>query len=330
MKRFVKRLSYPALCAIMGIAAVWCGAAHAQATYPSKPIRLIVPFPPGGGTDVLTRMLVDRISTNTGWNIIIDNKPGGSGNIGLDAVAKAAPDGYTLGMGQTANLAVNPHLYSKMPYDSLKDFAPVALVATQPVVLVVAANSPYRTLADVVAAARAKGDGLNMANPSNGTVGHLSGELFARQSGGKFLHVPYKGAPPIITDMIGGSVDMFFANPLAVIPQIKGGTLRALAVTSVKRLPSLPQVPTMIESGFAGFETANWSGLVAPAGTPKEIIARLNAEVDKALKRPDTVDKLAIDGSLPMGGTSQQFADYLRAEYVKWGKVIQEAKIKLD
>ena len=327
MKRRICRM---AACAVLSAIAVFSGVALAQAAYPAKPIKLIVPFPPGGGTDVMSRMLADRISTNTGWSIIIDNKPGGSGNIGLDAVAKAAPDGYTIGMGQTANLAVNPHLYSKMPYDSLKDFAPIALVATQPVVLVVAAKSPYQTLADVVAASKAKGDGLNMANPSNGTVGHLSGELFARRSGGQFLHVPYKGAPPIITDMIGGSVDMFFANPLAVIPQIKGGTLRALAVTSPQRLASLPQVPTMIESGFPGFETANWSGLVAPAGTSKEIVARLNAEVDKALKRPETIEKLAIDGSTPMGGSSQAFADYLRAEHAKWGKVIREANIKLE
>jgi tripartite-type tricarboxylate transporter receptor subunit TctC len=325
-----QRIHLAAARAILGVAALFSGVACAQAAYPNKPIKLVVPFPPGGGTDVLSRMLADRIGTNTGWNIIIDNKPGGSGNIGLDAVAKAAPDGYTLGMGQTANLAVNPHLYSKMPYDSLKDFAPIALVATQPVVLVVAAKSPYLTLADVVAAAKAKGDGLNMANPSNGTVGHLSGELFARRSGGNFLHVPYKGATPIITDMIGGSVDMFFANPLAVIPQIKGGTLRALAVTSPRRLASLPQVPTMIESGFAEFETANWSGLVAPAGTPKDIVARLNAEVEKALKRPETIEKLAFDGSTPLGGSSQQFADYLRAEHAKWGKIIRDANIKLE
>jgi tripartite-type tricarboxylate transporter receptor subunit TctC len=302
----------------------------AQSAYPGKPIRLVVPFPPGGGTDVMSRMLADRITNSTGWSIIVDNKPGGGGNIGLDVVAKAPPDGYTIGMGQTANLAVNPHLYSKMPYDALKDFAPIALVATQPVVLVVAAKSPFKTLADVVAAARVSSDGLNMANPGSGTVGHLSSELFARQSGGKFLHVPYKGATPIITDMIGGSVDMFFANPLAVIPQIKGGSLRALAVTSPQRLASLPQVPTMIESGFAGFDTANWSGLVAPAGTPKEIIARLNAEVDKALKRPETVEKLAFDGSTPMGGASQRFADYLRSEHAAWGKIILDAKIKLE
>jgi tripartite-type tricarboxylate transporter receptor subunit TctC len=169
-----------------------------------------------------------------------------------------------------------------------------------------------------------------MANPSNGTVGHLSGELFARRTGGRFLQVPYKGAPPIITDMIGGQVDMFFANPLAVIPQIKGGTLRALAVTSTQRLSSLPTVPTLEESGLDGFETANWSGIVAPAGTPKEIVARLNAEIEKALRRADTIEKLAADGSVPLGGPSQKFADYLRSEHAKWGKVIREANIKLD
>jgi tripartite-type tricarboxylate transporter receptor subunit TctC len=316
---------------LAGFALMLAGISSAQpVAYPARPIKLVVPFPPGGGTDVLSRLVADRIATNTGWTIVIDNRPGGSGNIGLDAVAKAAPDGYTIGMGQTANLAVNPHLYAKMPYDSLKDFAPIGLVATQPVVLVVAAKSPFMTIVDVVAAAKAKSDGLNMANPSSGTVGHLSGELFARRSGGKFLHVPYKGAPPIITDMIGGSVDMFFANPLAVIPQFKGGTLRALAVTSRERLASLPQVPTMIEAGFDGFETANWSGLVAPAGTPKEIVARLNTEIQKALARPETAAKLAVDGSTPIGGPPAQFGDYLRAEHAKWGKIIRDANIKLE
>ncbi len=301
-----------------------------EKNWPTRPIKLIVPFPPGGGTDVMSRTLAEKLSTATGWTVIVENKPGAGGNIGLDAVAKSAPDGYTLGMGQAANLAINPALYAKMPYDPLKDFAPIALMATQPLVLVVSAQSSYRSLAEIVAAAKSKADGLVIANPGAGTVGHLTGELFARRAGGKFLQVPYKGAGAVVTDLIGGQVDLYFGNPLAVIPQIKGGTLRAIAVTSIERMPSLPTVPTIAESGYPGFETANWSGLVAPAGTPAELVAKLNAEVGKALKRPDTIEKLAADGSLPLGGSPQQFSHYLRAEHGKWGSAVRDANIKLD
>jgi len=298
--------------------------------WPAKPIRVIVPFPPAGGTDVLTRQLVERISTATKWTLIIDNKPGAGGNIGLDALAKSAPDGYTIGMGQTANLAINSSLYAKMPFDALKDFAPVGLVSAQPMVLVVSADSPYRSLADIVAAAKAKPDALTMASAGSGTVGHLAGELFARKAGVKFLHIPYKGASPAVTDLLGRQVDIFFANTQSVMTLVTAGKLRALAVSSAQRVKPLPAVPTISESGYKDFEAVTWSGLVAPAGTPADIIVKLNAEVAKALARADFIEKLAAEGSQPLGGLPQHFAEFLRAEHVKWGVAVRESGAKVD
>ncbi len=304
--------------------------AGAQDAYPTKPIRLIVPFPPAGGTDVLSRAVAQSIATSNKWTIVVENRPGAGGNIGLEAAAKSPPDGYTIAMGQTANLAVNPALYAKMPFDPLKDFAPIALVSSQPLVLVVGAQSRYKSLKDVVDAAKAKPGALNMGSAGNGTIGHIGGELFQRRAGVKFAHIPYKGAGPVVTDLMGGSVDLFFANTQSVAGQIAGGKLRAIAVASPKRLEILPDVPTIAEQGYAGFEAATWSGLVAPAATPKPVIDRLNAEVVKALNSPETRQKLRDDGSTPLGGTPQQFADFLKAEHAKWGAVVREAAIKLD
>jgi tripartite-type tricarboxylate transporter receptor subunit TctC len=217
-----------------------------------------------------------------------------------------------------------------MPFDALKDFAPIGLVSAQPVVLVVAADSPYRSLADVVAAARAKPDALSMASAGSGTVGHLAGELFARRAGVKFLHIPYKGASPAVTDLMGRQVDIMFANTQSVMTLVTGGKLRALAVSSAQRIKPLPAVPTISESGYKGFEAVTWSGLVAPAGTPAGIIAKLNAEVVKALSRADLLEKLAAEGSQPLGGAPGQFAEFLRAEHAKWGAAVRESGAKVD
>jgi tripartite-type tricarboxylate transporter receptor subunit TctC len=299
-------------------------------SWPAKPIRVIVPFPPGGGTDVLTRLLAEKISAATKWTMIIDNKPGAGGNIGLDALAKSAPDGYTIGMGQTANLAINPSLYSKMPFDALKDFAPVGLVSAQPMVLVVAADSRYHSLADVVAAAKVKPDALAMASAGSGTVGHLAGELFARKAGVKFLHVPYKGASPAVTDLLGHQVDIMFANTQSVMTLIKAGKLRALAVSSAQRIKPLPAVPTIAESGYKDFEAVTWSGIVAPAGMPAEIVAKLNAEIAKTLALADFLERLSAEGSQPLGGSPQQFAEFMRAEHAKWGVAVRASGAKVD
>ncbi|MGJ7611210.1 MULTISPECIES: Bug family tripartite tricarboxylate transporter substrate binding protein [unclassified Variovorax] len=306
------------------------GMAHAQNGWPQRPVRLVVPFTPGGGTDATSRLIAERLTVLERWSVIIDNKPGAAGNIGLDAVAKAAPDGYTIGMGQTSNLTINPWLYSKMPFEALKDFSPIAEVAAQPVVLSVRADSPMRTLADFIAAAKARPGEFSIAQAGNGTVGHLAGEMLARRAGIKVLQVPYKGAGPAMTDLLGGQIGLYFGSSVSVMPQLTGGKVRALAVTSARRLPALPNVPTVAEQGFAGFEAMTWVGLVGPAGLPAEVVARINAAVVKVVARKDVQDKLALEGSVPATGTPQQFDAYIRAEHAKWGALIREAGIKLD
>jgi tripartite-type tricarboxylate transporter receptor subunit TctC len=315
-------------CALVACAAAAPFTSFAAGPYGSEPIKLVVPFPPGGGTDTVARVLAENLRVTTGWNLVIDNKAGAGGNIGMDAVAKA--DGYTLGMGQTANLAINPSLYPKMPYDAHKDFVPVAVVAKQPVVLVVRADAPYKTVAELVAAAKANPRQLTMASAGNGTVGHLTGELFAKQAGFAHVHVPYKGAGPATTDLLGGQVAYYFGTPEAVSSFIKAGKLRALAVSSGKRLPILPDTPTISEAGYKGFETGDWKMLVAPAGTPADVVARLNAEVNKSLGKPETIARLLAVGSLPGSGSPQQAAQLLQAEQQRWGTVVREAGVKVD
>jgi tripartite-type tricarboxylate transporter receptor subunit TctC len=311
------------------VSALLPGLAFAQ-NWPARPIRMIVPFPAGGGTDAISRQLAERITNATGWAIVIENRAGAGGNVGLEAVAKAQPDGYTIGMGQAANLAINPSLYPKMPYDPMKDLALISLVATQALVAVVSAMSPYRTLGELITAAKAKPGTVTVAHTGNGTVGHLAGEVFARQAGIKVLIVPYKGAAQVITDILGGQVDLLFGNPLAVMPLASAGLLHPIAVTSLRRLAALPEVPTVEETGYRGFEATNWSGLVAPAKTPDAVVARLNVEVNAALGRPEMVEKLAIDLSEPMPSSPQRFAAFLAAEHAKWASLIREAGIRLE
>ena len=314
----------------LALPALLAGAAPAMAadSYPSQPVRLVVPFPPAGGTDVLSRLVFNKVGMATHWNVVVENRAGAGGNIGLDAVAKARPDGYTLGMGQTANLAINPTLYPKMPYDAVKDFAPVVLVSAQPVVLIVRADAPYKTVADLVTAA--KGKQLSMASAGTGTVGHLTGEMFARRAGIKMLHVPYKGASPALTDLLGGQTDFYFATPPIAMPMIKAGKIRALAVTSAKRLPLLSAVPTVAESGYAGFQAEDWKALVAPAGTSPEVVKRLNAEINKALAQPDTIGKLREEGSEPRGGSAQDLATFIKSENTRWGAIVRDSGARVE
>nr|WP_315592115.1 tripartite tricarboxylate transporter substrate binding protein [uncultured Cupriavidus sp.] len=302
--------------------------AFAADAYPSQPVRLVVPFPPAGGTDVLSRLVFNKVGASTHWTVVVENRAGAGGNIGLDSVAKARADGYTIGMGQTANLAINPSLYPKMPYDAVKDFTPVALVAAQPVVLIVRQDSPYKTLAELVAAGKTKQ--LSMASAGTGTVGHLTGEMFQRRAGIKALHVPYKGASPALTDLMGGQTDFYFATPPIAMPMLKAGKLRALAVTSGKRVALLPNVPTVAEQGYAGFQAEDWKALVAPAGTPADVVARLNAEVNKALKQPDTIAKLHDEGSEPRGGTPAELAAFIKSENARWGAIVKESGAKVE
>jgi tripartite-type tricarboxylate transporter receptor subunit TctC len=297
------------------------------ASWPDKPVRFVVPYTPGGATDAVTRLIAQRVTEDTKWNFVVDNRAGGNGNIGLDVVAKARPDGYTIGMGQTANLAINPTLFPKMPYDALKDVTPVSIVASQPVVMVVRADSPYKTLADVMAAAKARPGELKQALAGTGTLGHMAGEVLAKQVGFKVLNVPYKGAAPALTDLLGGQTDYMFATPQGALGMVKAGKLRALAVTSAKRLPVMPDVPTVAET-YKGFEAVDWKAIVAPAGTPAEIVKRLNAAVDKALARPAVISQLLAEGSTPVGGSVEKAAQYVKSEHARWGAAVREAGVQ--
>jgi tripartite-type tricarboxylate transporter receptor subunit TctC len=299
-------------------------------TFPAKPIRVFVPFPPGGGTDVIAREVTNRLTATLGWNFVIENKPGAGGNFGVDAAAKSPADGYTLALGQSSNLSVNPTLYSKMPYDSVKDLAPISLVASAPLVFVVAADSPYKTLADLVAASKAKPGALNFASPGNGTVTHLTGELFQKTAGVKFTHVPYKGASQALTDLIGGQVQLYASSVPTLLGQIKNGKIRPIAVTSAQRVKDLPQVPTIAESGFKGFEAVTWFGFVGPAGIPQPVVAKLNTEINKALQSPELNQRLSEQGATVMGGSPEQFAALIKSDIARWAPIIKESGAKLD
>lgn len=305
-------------------------AAFAESKWPSKPIRFIVPFPPGGGTDTISRLIATKFSTLDHWTMVVDNKPGAAGNIGLDAVAKAAPDGYTLGMGQASNLAINPALYPNMPFNPTKDFTAIAPVAEQPVVLVVRADSPFKTLADFIKAAKDKPGSMSVAQAGSGTVGHLAGEMLARRAGINVLQVPYKGAGPAMTDLLGGQVAGYFGSAPSVMSQLQPGKIRALCVTSTKRLPTLANVPTVAEQGYPGFDAVTWLGIVGPAGMPADVVARINQETLKILDRADVKERLAFEGSVQTPGTPQQFEQLIQKEIDKWGALVREAKIKLE
>ena len=312
------------------LAAAAAPSTFAQGSWPARPVRFVVPFPPGGGTDTTSRLIAEKFSTLLGWTVVIDNKPGAGGNIGLDNVAKSAPDGYTIGMGQASNLAINPSLYAKMPFDPLKDLTPIVSIAEQPVVLVVKQDSPLKTFADFVAAAKSRPGKVGVAQAGNGTVGHLAGELLERRAGLQLLQVPYKGAGPAMNDLMGGQVDSYFGNTVSVMGQLASGKIRALAVSSAKRIGALPNVPTIAEQGYAGFDATTWLGLVGPAGMPADVVAKINAETVKILARPDVKDKLAQEGSEATPGTPQQFAAHIRAEHAKWGTLIREANIRIE
>ena len=327
MKRnMIRGLQRAALAALL---TVCVSGAWAQA-YPTRPIRLVVPFPAGGTTDILAREVGQRLSMTLGQPVVIDNRPGAAGNIGADLVAKSAPDGYTLLMGTVGTHAINASLYAKMPYDHVKDFAPVILVAGVPNVLEVNPALPVNSVADLIKLAKAKPGQINFASSGSGTSIHLSGELFKTMAGVDMTHVPYKGSAPAITDLIGGQVQVMFDNLPSSLQFIKAGKLRAIAVTSAKRAPALPDVPTIAESGLPGFEASSWFGIVAPAGTPPAIIARINNDVDQWLQSSEAKEKLLAQGAIPAGGTPEQFAAHIRDETEKWAKVVKASGAKVD
>ncbi|KAI3599021.1 BUG/TctC family periplasmic protein [Cupriavidus necator H850] len=303
--------------------------------YPAKPIRLVVPFAAGGTTDILARAVAAELARLPGWNVVVDNKPGAGGNIGADLVAKAAPDGYTLLMGTVGTHGINQSLYGKLPFDPIKDFAPITEVAAVPNVLVLnpafAQQNKIDSVKDLIAYARANPGKINMASSGNGTSIHLAGELFKTQTRTFMVHFPYKGSGPALTDLAGGTVQVMFDNLPSSMALIKSGKLKALAVTSARPSPALPGVPTIAQAaGLPQYEASSWFGMLAPAGTPPDVIHRIQQEVAKALNAPAVRERLQAQGAEPVGNTPEQFAAFIRAETAKWAKVVKDSGAKVD
>ena len=302
----------------------------AQAAFPTKPIRLIVPFPPGGGTDILSRLVAQKLTEATKWTVVPDNRAGAGGTIGLTEAAKAAPTGYDLVMGQKDNMVVGSWLYKNLPWDPTKDFSAVAHIAYTPVIIATGVNSRFKTLADVVAAAKAAPDTITYGSPGNGTTIHLAGDLFEKAAGIKIRHVPYKGSNPAMMDALAGNIDLLVSSVPSAMAQIKAGKLRPLAVTSAKRSSSLPDVPTVAEQGFRDFDVTTWYGVFAPAGTPKDIVNTLNAEVNKLLATPEMKDAIHAQGAEPQAMTPEQFGALLKADHQKWRGIVQGSGVTLE
>jgi len=301
------------------------------AAYPEKSIRLVVPFATGGTSEIIARSVAASLTNSLGQSVYVDNKPGGAGNIAMEEIKRANPDGYTLMLGHVGTLAVNPALFGKkLPYDPNKDFAPVTLVAKVPNVIAVSEKSPYKTLADLVTDAKKNPGKINYGSAGNGSAGHLAMEYFSSESGIDLVHVPYKGSGPMLTDLIGGQIQATFNGLPSLMGQIKGGALRPLAVGSADRSKVVPNVPTLSELGYKGFETSQWYGIIVPAGTPQPIIDRLQKEIAKALQSKEESKRMLDDGAVLIGDTPAQFSAFIKTEQNRWAKVIEKAKITID
>ena len=298
--------------------------------YPSKPLRFVVPFPPGGSTDLLARRLCERLQASMGQPCVVENKPGAGGAVGSEFVAKAAPDGYTLLLGVTGSHGISVSLNPKLPYHPIKDFAPISMLVSTSLVLVVGPQFPANTLAEYVTYAKGRPEQVTHSSPGNGTSMHLTGEMFNLASGTKLVHVPYKGSAGAVNDLMGGQVQSMFGDFLVVYPQVKGGKIKALAITSAKRHPMLPDVPTIAESGYPGFEALSWQGLFVPAGTPADIVAKLNAETLKALTAEDFRDAFAKQGFTVAGSSPAEFRAFIEAEIPKWARIIKAGNVTLQ
>jgi len=305
-------------------------AARAADAYPAKPVRFVVAFPPGGGTDIIARAIAQKLAERIAQQVVVDNRPGAGGNIGTDIVAKSAPDGYTMLMGSAGPLAINASLFGKMPFDPIKDLAPVTLAASTPNVLVVHPSLRAATVKELIALAKARPGEINFASSGHGTPAHLAGELFNSMAGVKMVHVPYKGAAPALADLLGGQVQLMFSTMPPALPHVKDGKLRALAVTSAKRSPAAPDIPTLDEIALPGFEANTWHGVVVPAGTPATIVARLNREIVAILHLPDVVERFSSQGAEALGSTPEEFAAYIRSETLKWAKVVRDSGAKAE
>ncbi len=300
-------------------------------SYPAKPIRLVVPYPPGGPLDIMARAIGQKLTEAWGQAVVVDNRAGAGGNIGADLVAKSPADGYTLLMGAVATHAINPTLYAKIPYDPVKDFSPVALVAQVPNILVVTPSIAAKTVKELIDLARAKPGSLNFGSGSTGSTGHLAGELFNTMAGVKMVHIPYKGGAPAMADLLGGQVQLMFDNLANALPNVKAGKLRALAVTTLARSRAMPELPTIAESGLPGFDLTTWFGVMAPAGTAPEIVAKLNAEIVLALNAKDMHERLEKMGAeVPANNTPEHFAAFIRAEATKYAKVVKDSGARVD
>lgn len=303
-------------------------AAVAQQAWPTKPIRLVVPFTPGGSSDILGRAIGQKLTESLGQPVVIDNVPGAGGSLGADKVAKSAADGYTLLMGHIGNLAVAPAMYPKLPYDPVKDFAPVAWVANVPNVLVVHPSVPAKNLQELVAYAKSRPGKLNYGSGGNGSAAQLATEYFKMQTKAFIVHVPYRGTSPAVTDLVAGQTDMLFSGAPAVISFVKSGQLRALAVSSKKRLEALPDVPTVAETGYPGFEADQWYGVVAPAGTPADIVRKLNSQINQALNSPELKTRLQTEGAIAMPTTPEAYGAHIKREIARWKPVVQAGNIQ--
>lgn len=319
---------------ITAAALAFGGIAHAQtapaSSYPTKPVRLVIPFPPGGGTDILGRLIANELSKNNKWTVVADNKPGAGGTIGIGEIVKAQPTGYDLVMGQKDNLVIGPWLYRNLTWNPTKDLTAVAHVAYTPVIIATSANSRFKTLADVVAAAKAHPGTITYGSPGNGTSIHLAGDLFEKAAGIKLSHVPYKGSNPAMMDALAGNVDLLVSSVPSAMGQIQSGKLRPLAVTSAKRSSSLPDVPTIDESGYKGFDVSTWYGVMAPAGTPANVVATLNTEINKLLASPEVKAAIHTQGAEPLAMSPAEFSKMLNAEYTQWKSIVEASGVKIE
>ena len=314
---------------VLGASLLGGTSALAQA-YPTKPVTIIVPFAAGGTTDILARIIGQALTAELGQSVVVDNRAGAGGNIGGQAAAKAAPDGHTLFMGTVGTHAINASLYKKMPFDPVKDFAPLTRVANVPNLLVANPAQPYKSVKDLIAYAKANPGKVNFGSSGNGSSIHLSGELFKSLAKVDMQHVPYKGSAPAVTDLLGNQIDIMFDNMPSAIQHVRSGKLVPLAVTTAKRSPELPNVPTIAEAGVPGYEATSWFGMFAPAGTPAPVLAKLNAAIVKVLAQPDVKKKINEQGAEVYSETPEQFAAFIQAESVKWGKVVKESGASLD
>lgn len=315
-------------CVVVALGLICPGMAWGQ-DYPAKPVRLVVNYPPGSGSDIVMRLIAVKLSSALGQQVVVENRGGASGHIGTEMIAHAVPDGYTLG-STTAAIISSWSLYPKLGYNIEKDIDPVVLVASVPFILVVHPSLPVKNVRELIALARAKPGVFNYASTGNGSTPHLAMENIKLQEKISITHVPYKGSSPALTDLLANQVQMMFANTLSSLPMVKAGRLRALAISSHKRSPSAPDLPTVAESGIPGFEASTWFGMLAPARTPKAIIARLNGEVRKILQMPDVLERLKAQGADPIGSTPEEFRDYIKSELVKWEKVVKAAGVRIE